>query len=99
MMAVLQWHKVYKLGEDELHRAPVVALKSVSQYKPTELKIQFLYSEDVTQNKEKNVGFIFGDCDFIHVINLYYSFMLSGYIFIHIPQLYSLFMLIWTLRR
>ncbi len=25
-MAVLQWHTVYKHGEDELHRAPVVAL-------------------------------------------------------------------------
>ncbi len=25
-MAVLQWHKVYKFGQDELHRAPVVAL-------------------------------------------------------------------------
>ena len=26
VMAVLQWHKVYRHGEDELHRAPVVAL-------------------------------------------------------------------------
>ena len=26
-MAVLKLHKVYKIGEDELHRAPVVALK------------------------------------------------------------------------
>ncbi len=25
-MALLQWHMVYKLGEDELHRHPVVAL-------------------------------------------------------------------------
>ncbi len=26
VMALLQWHMVYKLGEDELHRPPVVAL-------------------------------------------------------------------------
>ncbi len=26
VIALLQWHMVYKLGEDELHRAPVVAL-------------------------------------------------------------------------
>ncbi len=27
VMAVLQWNTVYKHGEDELHRAPVVALR------------------------------------------------------------------------
>ena len=27
-MASLQWHMVYKLGKDDIHRAPVVALKS-----------------------------------------------------------------------
>ncbi len=26
VMALLQWHKVYKFSEDELHRPPVVAL-------------------------------------------------------------------------
>ncbi len=26
MIALLQWHKVHKFSEDELHRAPVVAL-------------------------------------------------------------------------
>ncbi len=28
-MTLLQWHKVYKFSEDELHRAPVVALTCV----------------------------------------------------------------------
>ena len=28
-MALLQWHMVYRRGEDELHRAPVVALKKI----------------------------------------------------------------------
>ena len=27
MMELLQWHKINKLGEDELHRPPKVALK------------------------------------------------------------------------
>ena len=30
MMALLQWHKIYKLSEDELHRPPMVALRSSS---------------------------------------------------------------------
>ncbi len=28
MLALLQWHMVYKLGEDELHRPNVVALNN-----------------------------------------------------------------------
>ena len=28
MMGLLQWHMVYKLGEDELHRPPMVALNA-----------------------------------------------------------------------
>ncbi len=28
MIALLQWHKVYKFSEDELHRPPVVALSN-----------------------------------------------------------------------
>ena len=37
VMALHQWHMLYKLGEDELHRAPVVALRR------QRLKMQFLY--------------------------------------------------------
>ncbi len=34
-MALLQWHMVYKLGEDEVHRAPMVALRSPTKWTPT----------------------------------------------------------------
>ena len=33
VMALLQWHMVYKLGEDELNRPPVVALTLICSYK------------------------------------------------------------------
>ncbi len=31
-MGLLQWHKVCKLGGDELHRPPVVALSESTEY-------------------------------------------------------------------
>ncbi len=39
-MELLQWHIIYKFGEDELHRLPVVALNLIEKFKDTILHLK-----------------------------------------------------------